>query len=216
MPLDERLLAEGSGPLLRFYSFTPPAVSCGRGQDLGRTAEAMELARRGWELVRRPTGGGALLHRGDLTFSLLLPPSIARDPRGAYAIAGGIVSATVARISGAALGPPPRQKAGPLGPVCFLGGHAGEVFQAEGKSAGIALRWTRRGSLTQVSLLLEDNADEASACIIPPAGISRAAFAAALRRRSLPLASLMHAVPPIDEIRETIAEEARRIVPFQV
>jgi lipoate-protein ligase A len=77
MALDERLLrraAAGQDPAtLRFYRWHPPAVSVGYGQ--GHLAGlAAACARRGWDLVRRPTGGRGILHRGSLTYALVLPP----------------------------------------------------------------------------------------------------------------------------------------------
>jgi lipoate-protein ligase A len=212
MALDERLLAAVASPLLRFYRWVPPAVSCGRGQDPALIADTAALAGRGWGLVRRPTGGGALLHRGDMTFSLLLPPDLAGSPRAAYALAGGIVAATVARLVGAVVdGPAGDRKVGHH-PVCFLGGHGGETFMGGGKSAGIALRWTRKGCLVQVSLLLEDNADEAAACLLAPEGMTRDDFANRLREASTPLVALTGSFPPVEEIRRVITEEAERLV----
>src|SRR5687768_10650291 len=52
-------------PTLRFYTWDPPAVSLGRFQ----CSEGIDLgyARgRGWDVVRRPTGGRAVLHHREL------------------------------------------------------------------------------------------------------------------------------------------------------
>lgn len=58
---------------LRFYRWTPPAVSIGYGQrDAARLGAA--CAPHGWEVVRRPTGGRGILHRGSLTYAIVLPP----------------------------------------------------------------------------------------------------------------------------------------------
>lgn len=59
-----RGVLEGATPCLRFYTFRPPSVTVGKFQ---KEAPA-EL--RGYPCARRPTGGRAVLHNGDLVFSL--------------------------------------------------------------------------------------------------------------------------------------------------
>lgn len=77
MALDVALLrraAHGDArAALRFYRWTPPAVSIGYGQrDAARLSA--ECAPYGWEVIRRPTGGRGILHRGSLTYAIVLPP----------------------------------------------------------------------------------------------------------------------------------------------
>src|SRR5947209_2116371 len=78
MALDDALLdsaARGAiPPTLRFYGWSPPAVSLGRFQDPGGIDIAYARA-RGWDVVRRPTGGRAVLHHLELTYSIILPPA---------------------------------------------------------------------------------------------------------------------------------------------
>jgi lipoate-protein ligase A len=76
MALDEAVLIEvGAGtspPTLRLYDWSGPWVSLGSGQpaaDLDRAA----LAEQGWSLLRRSSGGAAVLHRGQLGYALILP-----------------------------------------------------------------------------------------------------------------------------------------------
>jgi lipoate-protein ligase A len=73
MALDEAILdgvIEGvSPPTLRFYSFTHPAVTLGRFQKLSDSFR-MRVDSMGLSLVRRPTGGRAVVHDGDLTYSV--------------------------------------------------------------------------------------------------------------------------------------------------
>jgi lipoate-protein ligase A len=78
MALDEVLLdrlARGAGsPSLRFYRFVPAALSLGRHQPLEAAADPAWCRSRGVDLVRRATGGGAVLHEaGDLTYALVAP-----------------------------------------------------------------------------------------------------------------------------------------------
>ena len=61
LALDEALLRSGT-PTLRFYSWDPPGFSLGFFQE----RESL-VAPPGFEVVRRPTGGGAIAHSGELT-----------------------------------------------------------------------------------------------------------------------------------------------------
>lgn len=74
MATDELLAAEAARlgrPLMRFYGWQSPTVSLGGFQSI---AEARRLgAIRAAPLVRRPSGGGAIVHGTDLTYALAVP-----------------------------------------------------------------------------------------------------------------------------------------------
>ena len=73
MAADAALLAAhrpGEPPVLRLYRWDPPAVSFGYHQSPDRFDRAV-LAARGWDLVRRPTGGRAILHAQELTYAVV-------------------------------------------------------------------------------------------------------------------------------------------------
>ena len=59
-------------PTLRLYGWNPPCLSLGYGQRVS-DVDLERLAARGWEIVRRPTGGKAILHTDELTYSVALP-----------------------------------------------------------------------------------------------------------------------------------------------
>jgi len=74
MAADELLAAEAARlgrPLVRFYGWTCPTVSLGGFQAIGeaRSIDAISAA----ALVRRPSGGGAIVHGTDLTYALAVP-----------------------------------------------------------------------------------------------------------------------------------------------
>lgn len=81
MALDEALMnlvAEGASlPVLRLYQWSPPCLSLGRRQPLAGV-DAARLRADGYDLVRRETGGWAILHTDELTYSVTLTPD---DPR---------------------------------------------------------------------------------------------------------------------------------------
>ncbi len=74
MAVDEALLessAETGGSTLRFYAWSEPTVSLGYFQNYSERAR--HPPSRECALVRRQTGGGAILHDLELTYSLALP-----------------------------------------------------------------------------------------------------------------------------------------------
>ena len=90
----EACTAGESLPTVRFYRWAPPAVSLGRHQPLAEI-DADAVAARGYEIVRRPTGGRAILHIDEFTYSVAAAES---EPR----MAGGVMDAYL-RISNALL-----------------------------------------------------------------------------------------------------------------
>lgn len=100
MAMDEKLLAEaakGSAvPVLRFYSWDPPAVSLGRFQDEASSVNASACRKHGIDIVRRITGGRAVLHRHELTYSVISPVNndlFPNDVHGTYkALASGLLA----------------------------------------------------------------------------------------------------------------------------
>lgn len=66
-------------PTLRIYRWAPPAVSLGWGQDAGE-CDRTACAASGWDVVRRPTGGRAVLHDAtEVTYAVMLPLTEAPD-----------------------------------------------------------------------------------------------------------------------------------------
>lgn len=76
MAVDEVLLGAVSNgsrlPTLRLYQWQPMCLSLGYGQ-ASTDADPSRLRAHGWDLVRRPTGGKAILHGDEITYSLTLP-----------------------------------------------------------------------------------------------------------------------------------------------
>jgi lipoate-protein ligase A len=87
MAIDEAILrAVASGdapPTLRLYAWEPPCLSLGRGQPVD-DVDRQAVRAAGYDLVRRPTGGRAILHSDELTYSLIVREA---EPR----VAGGVV-----------------------------------------------------------------------------------------------------------------------------
>ena len=72
MARDEALMracAHGARPTLRLYGWKRPTLSLGAHQP-GSDADLRACRERGVDLVRRPTGGGAVLHHLEVTYSV--------------------------------------------------------------------------------------------------------------------------------------------------
>lgn len=77
-------------PTLRFYAWDPPTLSLGYGQSFAREVDAQACATNGVACVRRPTGGRAVLHHRELTYSVVIAEAL---------FPGGILP-TYLRLSG--------------------------------------------------------------------------------------------------------------------
>src|SRR5690625_1224112 len=93
MALDEALLKWHSEnkipPTIRFYGWKRPSLSVGYFQDAEKTINFSGLKKHGCEFVRRLTGGSAVLHDDELTYSIIVTedhPSIPKSVREAYHI----------------------------------------------------------------------------------------------------------------------------------
>jgi len=160
MGLDEALLRGGGAPALRLYAWEPAALSLGWFQPLsGFDVEAVRAA--GAVVVRRPTGGGAIHHDRELTFSLAAEAGrdgYPADTQEAYRKVHGVLAralaalgAAVSRHGGSRLSTRPRDAT-----LCFHDHTALDLVDAAGrKVAGSAQRRVGARVLHHGSLPLE-------------------------------------------------------------
>src|SRR5690606_3004370 len=77
MAMDEALMnwqrKTGMPPVLRFYAWAPAGISVGFFQKLNGSIDLEAASRLGIPLVRRQTGGKAVLHDQELTYSIIIP-----------------------------------------------------------------------------------------------------------------------------------------------
>lgn len=76
MAIDEAIMMAVSRgdapPTLRFYGWDPPTVSTGYFQSLEREVDLARCREAGFDVVRRPTGGRAVLHDDEVTYSVAI------------------------------------------------------------------------------------------------------------------------------------------------
>jgi lipoate-protein ligase A len=166
MAVDESL-AEACGrgespPVVRLYGFLPATLSLGRFQRAAGLLDAPALEADGIALVRRPTGGHAVLHDNELTYAVAFSREDAEElagssrKRAVYEFIAGFLLDGLARL-GIRGSIRAAQAGDPSNPDCF--GAAGE-YEIEGatgrKLVGSAQMTTRSAVLQHGSIPLEN------------------------------------------------------------
>lgn len=155
MARDEALLAEAA-PAVRLYGWRPACVSLGRAQTEAEVDAA--LAREwGLDVVRRATGGGAILHaESEVTYAVVLPldhPGLPRDVPGSFAfLSAGVVEAL------RALGLPAEVESVPDNTretLCYVRRQGTNVSVNGRKISGGAQRRTDRAVLQHGTIIVE-------------------------------------------------------------
>ncbi len=163
MALDELLLdrAERAGgpPVLRLYSFDPPAITIGFHQDPALILDLDAVRADGLECVRRITGGRALLHEREITYCVVAPAGSAPFEAGqaeAFRRISGAIAAALRSIGVAAGVSRGRDAAGSKGAAapCLSSVTRHELAVGGRKIAGNAQRRTARAFLQHGSILL--------------------------------------------------------------
>lgn len=164
-------------PTLRLYRWDPPAVSIGYAQRPETALDLAACARRGLSVIRRPTGGRAVLHDGDLTYAVAVPRrgpwagrSVAATCRAIHeAVAAGLRRLGVpAQVAGPR---PTRGSAG--GPLCFAAVSTHEITSGGRKLVGSAQRRFRDAVLQHGSIPLSVRREWLAALVRPDPATDR-------------------------------------------
>jgi len=162
MALDEAILEavrqDQVPPTLRFYSWKPPCLSLGYAQSVA-DADVSAIEEMGWELVRRPTGGKAILHTDEITYSIAAPADHPLFMNGVLPSYKRISLALMDGLKRMGLDPelndaePQAPESG--NPVCFQNPGAFEITVAGKKLVGSAQVRRSGGVLQHGSLPLQ-------------------------------------------------------------
>jgi lipoyl(octanoyl) transferase len=162
MAIDQTLfesVVAGGAPVLRFYLWSPACLSLGRNQPARDIYDAGTARACGIGIVRRPTGGLAVLHDAEVTYSISAPTFLIGKPRAAYARVNAWLVAALAGLGVAAVVAPAAARGGAWragGGVapCFAVPAAGEVMAGGRKLVGSAQRCEARCILQHGSILV--------------------------------------------------------------
>ncbi len=183
MAMDEELLARAQAgeamPVLRFYGWDPPAVSIGRFQDMKTSVNADACRKHGFDIVRRITGGRAVLHYQELTYSITARvdnPLFPSTVLGTYKV---IAAGLLAGLQNLGIAAEMVSRGGrhatlvekkPKDPSCFSSPSWYEIVVNGKKIIGSAQRRMRGAFLQHGSILIDyDPALEAE--VIPGGGV---------------------------------------------
>lgn len=161
MAVDESILeAIGRGaslPTLRLYAWTPACLSLGVAQPFA-DVDTARLRARGWDVVRRMTGGRAILHTDELTYSIIGPadhPILAGSVLESYnRIANALLRAVQELGMLVEMKEGKADESGKNNPVCFEVPSTYEITVNEKKLIGSAQARRKEGVLQHGSLPL--------------------------------------------------------------
>ena len=164
MATDQAILtACGEGkapPTLRLYGWTEPTLTVGYAQKSDRDLDLDRCRALGIPVVQRPTGGRALLHDKELTYSLVAPiphPQFPSNLRAAFRRVSEalLLSLSGLGISDAKMTKPERASPNGRSPSCFSTLNHHEITVDNKKLIGSAQRRTSRSFLQQGSLWID-------------------------------------------------------------
>jgi lipoate-protein ligase A len=190
----ESVLRSDSLPTLRLYAWDPPCLSLGRAQPYA-DVDVPRLESHGWEVVRRMTGGRAILHTDELTYSVT---GSADEPR----LTGSILESynRLARALLAAvhdLGLPVEMKegkadaSGTTNPVCFEVPSTYEITVKGKKLIGSAQARRKESVLQHGSLPLTGDLTRICQALVFPDESAREAAAQRLLARATTVESVL-------------------------
>jgi lipoyl(octanoyl) transferase len=153
-----RQVARGEAlPTLRFYTWDPPALSLGYFQRLEDVADVAACHRLGVDIVSRPTGGRALLHHRELTYSVTAPEGCLKIPASvleAYRLFSRALVRGLTRLGVPAELAPGSGRGRGLAPGACFDAPAAYELQVAGKKVAGSAQMRRDGALLQHGSIL--------------------------------------------------------------
>ncbi|MBD1373200.1 lipoate--protein ligase family protein [Hazenella sp. IB182357] len=151
-------------PTIRFYGWMPTTLSIGYFQRVEEEIDLQQLKRQQIDLVRRMTGGRAVLHDQELTYSIIMPenyPGLPHTISESYRILStGLLLGYKKLGIDAELAKPSRKKEPILSAACFDQPSDYELIVGGKKMAGSAQLRQRGVVLQHGSILVHFNKDK--------------------------------------------------------
>jgi lipoate-protein ligase A len=188
------------------YSWSRPTLSFGRNQPASGLYALEKLRAAGIDVVRRPTGGRAILHHHEVTYSVTAPVEDAAPLRETYSRINQILQSGLSRLGVAVVPATPSERAAaPSVRPCFETPAEGELVVKGSKLVGSA-QYRDDGALLQHGSILV-NDDQSS---LPD-------FAARLsaENESIPVPATLHALlgrsPDAAEVAQAMFDAVRSL-----
>lgn len=178
MALDDALLhdvATSGRAFLRLYRWSPPCLSFGRNEPALTRYDRAEIERRGWDVVRRPTGGRAVWHEDEVTYAVAAPIAAFGSLPASYCAIHERLAAAL-RMLGvpARLAPQSGRPIGLGAGACFASPVGGEVTVHDRKVVGSAQVRLGSAFLQHGSILLGGSQEGIQAVSRQPSAVSSA------------------------------------------
>ncbi len=213
MALDEAILEaagrKDSPPTIRLYAWQPACLSLGYSQPAA-DADRQALGQRGWGLVRRPTGGRAILHTDELTYAVIGSKD---EPQVQGSVLESYRRLSLGLLAGLGrLGLPvqadevyPQAEGnGSNGPVCFEVPSNYEITVAGKKLMGSAQSRRHFGVLQHGSLPLQGDLSRIVQALIFPDEAARRQAAQRLLRRATTVEGFLGRAPSWEEVADAL------------
>lgn len=187
------------------YSWSVPTLSLGRNQAARGRYDADALRRHGIDVVRRPTGGRALLHDREVTYSVTAPSFDHESLRASYARINRILLEGLSRLGVDASEARLEERTPQLGDLpCFAAPVVGELVTEGAKLVGSA-QLRENGALLQHGSILIDDDQRVISDLLEGAGPKIVSPAPATLHRSL------GRVPSIAEVASALFDAVRSL-----
>ncbi len=160
MALDQALLDETGrrgGGTIRLYCWAPHCLSFGRHEPALRRYDRARIAALGLDTVRRPTGGRAVWHARELTYSIIAPAASFGGLHESGRLIHQTIAAALQSLGIAAELAPTTRTPGLHAGACFQGAVGDEITVGGRKLIGSAQLRQGDALLQHGSLLLEDD-----------------------------------------------------------
>jgi lipoate-protein ligase A len=203
MSLDHLLFESvtgGGGYLWRLYAWEPYAVSIGRNQKVREAVNMSALRTLGLQMVRRPTGGRAIFHKGDICLTCCGGTRSSSDRAMAfkddYMMVAGVLVRFLRRLgldAAVSHGRPPLSGSTGMKSPCFQSAGKYEITVRGQKIAGIAQYRSEGKFLIQGSIRVNAMPAECRELLFPPGSDGDGAFT-----------SMCSTVSSIDELSEKV------------
>lgn len=214
MAMDEMLVEWHSkgliAPVIRFYGWNPPGLSVGHFQKVAGRIDCEAVKAHGFELVRRSTGGRAVLHDDELTYSVIVSEEHKKMPKSvteAYRVISTGLLEGFRKLGLEADFAIPEGKIGVTNsPVCFDEPSWYELVVSGRKAAGSAQARQKGVILQHGSVPLTFDEDALYDCFIYPNERVRARAQRGFGDKAVAMNSVMNRKVSLDEVKDAFYE----------
>ena len=171
-------LQPGESPVLCFHHWHKDSVTFGHFVKMEKYFHLSNIKKQGWDMAKRPTGGGIVFHKWDLSFSVILPadnPSFSQNTLENYAYVNQAVLHAVSELAGGGFSPELTPQDGialdsASERFCMALPTKYDLVWQGKKIAGAAQRKTKKGLLHQGTISLALPSEEELRSILLPGG----------------------------------------------